>query len=302
MTVALRAALVLALLALAAGPGSGGAAAGAAQRLDLDARVVWSNADPDFGGFSGVEMAEDGSRFAAISDRGHWATGEVDRADGRLVAVRTTGFGPLLGVKGAPLGGDDVDAEGLAAAPGGGYYVSFENNHRIRLYRRLDAAPEQAPGHPDFKRLQDNSALEAIATGPDGALYAIPERSGKLDRPFPVYRYADGRWTNDLSLPRSGTFLVSGADFGPDGRLYVLERDFTWMGGFATRVRSYALGPDGFDDGRTLLETGFGSTDNFEGISVWRDASGTIRATLIADDNFFALQSTALAEYRLVGG
>ncbi len=94
---------------------------------------------------------------------------------------------------------------------------------------------------------------------------------------------------------------MAGADFGPDGRLYVLERDFSWMGGFASRIRRFTLGPDGFDAGETLLETGMGSTDNFEGISVWRDADGGTRITLIADDNFFALQSTAIAEYRLIG-
>lgn len=92
-----------------------------------------------------------------------------------------------------------------------------------------------------------------------------------------------------------------GADFGPDGRLYVLERDFTWMGGFSNRVRSFRLGPDGFDDEATLLQTPFGSADNFEGITVWRDDDGGVRATLIADDNFFALQSTVISEYLLVG-
>jgi hypothetical protein len=114
-----------------------------------------------------------------------------------------------------------------------------------------------------------------------------------------VFRFRDGAWDQTLRLSRSGTFLVTGADFGPDGRLYVLERDFAWVGGFASRIRRFVLGPDGFDDGETLLETGFGTPDNYEGISVWRDPAGETRVTLIADDNFFPLQSTAIAEYRL---
>ena len=72
---------------------------------------------------------------------------------------------------------------------------------------------------------------------------------------------------------RDGDFLVVDADFGPDGKLYVLERDFGWLG-FRTRVRRFALGPDGLGDEVTLLETPFGELDNMEGISVWRDAAG----------------------------
>jgi len=77
---------------------------------------------------------------------------------------------------------------------------------------------------------------------------------------------------------------------------------FHGIRGFSSRVRRFDLGPEGLTDEATLLETAFGSSDNFEGISVWRDAEGRTRVTLIADDNFFALQSTAIAEYVLVEG
>ena len=132
----------------------------------------------------------------------------------------------------------------------------------------------------------------------DGTLYAIPERSGKLDRPFPVYRLRDGRWDDKtLRLRRDGAFLVSDATFGPDGRLYLLERDFEWLGGFRTRVRRFELGPDGFGAETTLLETRFGELDNMEGIAVWQDPQGRNRVLLVSDDNFFPLQRTMLAEY-----
>ena len=87
------------------------------------------------------------------------------------------------------------------------------------------------------------------------------------------------------------------ADFGPDGHLYLLERKFKWMGGFATQLRRFRLGPDGFDEGTTLLTTRFGEMDNMEGVSVWRDGAGQIRVTMISDDNFFPLQQTVIAEY-----
>ena len=49
----------------------------------------------------------------------------------------------------------------------------------------------------------------------------------------------------------------------------------------------------------TLLETPMGMFDNLEGLSVWRDATGAVRATLISDDNFFVLQQTQIIEFQL---
>lgn len=292
------------LLALVLGLASAsGAAPPDAPRLEPASRVIWSEGLEGFGGFSALEMLDDGTRIVAISDRGRWARGELQRdRKGGINGVRMTGFGPLLSVEGVPLEARDADAEGLAVAPDGSLYVSFEGFHRIRRYRDIEGPAETVKGHKDFPRLQFNSALEALAIDAEGAIHAIPERSGQIARPFPVYRLRNGVWDKRMSIPREGPFLVVGADFGPDGRLYVLERDFTWMGGFASRVRSFGLRPDGFDAGVTLLQTPFGSPDNFEGITVWRDASGAIRATLIADDNFFALQSTVIAEYLLIDG
>lgn len=287
-------ALLLMLFAVA------GAAAPEAPRLERDARVVWSESPKRFGGFSAIEVSDDGKTFLAISDRGRWARGEFERKDGRLTGARMTGFGALHGIDGHVLRGREVDAEGVAVAPDGSIYVSFEMQHRIRRFTDIDGPAEGVPPHPDFRHLQPNSALEALAIDAEGTIYTIPERSGQMTRPFPVYRNRGGVWDKELSIPREGRFLVTGADFGPDGRLYVLERDFSWMGGFSTRVRRFDLGPEGLGNEATLLETRFASPDNFEGISVWRDAQGRIRVTLIADDNFFALQSTAIAEYLLV--
>jgi len=278
------------------------AAQGGAPRLALDARVVWSEADPGFGGFSGIEVQDGGATFLAIGDRGAWASGRMRRAGGRLEGVDLDAFGPLRAISGERLDGQAIDAEGLASDAEGRLYVSFESFHRIRRYDALDGPALPVPAHPQFERLQDNAGLEALAVDAGGVLYTIPERSGLWERPFPVYRFADGAWLETLSLPRSGKWLAAGADFGPDGQLYLLEREFSWVGGFATRIRRFALGRAGFHAGETLIETAMGgSTDNFEGISVWRDAAGETRITLIADDNFFPLQSTAIAEYRLVG-
>jgi hypothetical protein len=287
--------LVLVLLALAA-PAVGGQAG---PRLVEDSRLTWRAADARFGGFSGLAMRDGGETLVAISDRAAWATARLARSAGRLTGIELTGIGPLHGISGAPLGGEDVDAEGLAVDARGRAWISFEAFHRVRRYDRLDSPAADVPAHRAFPGLQNNSGLEALAIDDEGTLYAIPERSGALERPFPVFRLRDGKWDRRLSLRRDGTFLPVGADFGPDGRLYLLERDFRFPLGFATRIRSFGPGRDRFEDEATLLQTRIGELDNMEGIAVWRDPAGAIRITLISDDNFLALQRTMVVEYLL---
>src|SRR5690606_23872432 len=216
--------LVLAILALGAMP----AAAAPVARLDAD--VTWHENVEGFGGFSGFEILDGGTRFVAISDSGRWATGRRERRGGRRVAAILERSGPLLAIDGTAVSGRDADAEGLAVDSDGRIYVSFEHFHRIRRYDRIDGPAAAVPDHPAFRRLQQNSGFEALAIDAQGVLYAIPERSGALDRPYPVFRLRDGIWDTELSLDRAPPFLVTGADWGPDGRLYLLERDFSLLG------------------------------------------------------------------------
>ncbi len=249
---------------------------------------------------SGIAVLDAGAALVAVSDRGAWATGRMIRPDGALTAIETTGFGPLRAISGAPLEGEEVDAEGLAVDPGGGFVISFEAFHRIRRYPSIDGPALPLEGHPDFPGLQNNSALEALAVDGRGVIHAVPERSGAWTRPFPVYRLNGGRWDKRLRIPRRGQYLVVDADFGPDGRFYLLEREFRWAGGFSTRIRRFDFAGDAVTGEETLLQTPFGPFDNMEGIAVWRDASGVTRVTLISDDNFVAFVPTVVVEYVLV--
>lgn len=260
---------------------------------------TWSMPDEGFGGFSGLELAADGTGFTTVSDRGGIVTGRLTRQGDRITGVVSDGIGWLKDTKGSALGRYRTDAEGLALREDGRIYVSFEAEHRVWTYRDPESEAAWLPRHPDFKGMQNNSSLEALAIGPDGTLYAIPERSGRTTRPFPVYRYRNEKWSKPFSIPRYGSFLVVGADFGPDGRFYLLERHLSGIFGFQTRVRSFAMGPRGVSDEKVLLETSSGTHDNLEGISVWRDAGGSLRLTMISDDNFRAFQKTEFVEYQL---
>jgi hypothetical protein len=261
---------------------------------------TWRMDDPRFGGFSAIEVFPNGRDFIALSDRAVFTTGRFIRnADGRITGVAAR---PIQGLKGKGdvyLHGPRADSEGLALAADGSIYVSFEGAARVLHYPRIGGSAENLPNAADFATMQQNSSLEALAIGSDGTLYTLPERSGNLDLPYPVYRFRDGKWDKKLSIPRRGAFLPVGADIGPDGRFYLLERDFRGLAGFASRLRRFDLGAKSLTAEVTLIETPAGLHDNLEGISVWRDAKGRMTATMIADDNFNFLLRTQIVEYRL---
>lgn len=269
-------------------------------RLDYVGSYTWTSQNPDLGGMSAIEIGEDGRDFVALSDRGYVVSGRLDRRDGAVSGVTTALFEHLRDIKGAPTAKKWSDAEGLARTPDGRLFISFEAEHRVWAYDMPGSRAKPMPLHRDFRTFQPNSGMEALAIGPDGTLYALPERSGALERPFPVYRFAKGKWDTALSIPRRGDHLPVGADFGPDGKLYLLERHFTGIFGFSTRVRRFALGPDGFTGEQVLLQTWTGRHDNLEGIAAWKDAAGATRLTLLSDDNFHFLQRTELVDYVVV--
>lgn len=276
---------------------TGSASAPPAGRID---RFVWHQDDALFGGLSGIEMSADGTALTVLSDRGTWTRGRVLRdAEGRITGIEAASMRPLRARGKAPLSRMRSDSEGLAIAADGTAHVSFEGAARVLRYRDLAGPAENLPVHPDFPLMQGNAALEALAIDRDGTLFTLPERSGSATRPFPVYRFRDGRWDQPFDIPRRGAFLAVGADFGPDGRFYLLERRFRGFLGFASRVRRFEIGPEGIRSEETLLETASGVYDNLEGIAVWQEPGGRIVVTMISDDNFLFLQRTEIVELRL---
>lgn len=261
----------------------------------------WALDDANFGGLSGIEVWPDGERFLAISDKGAFVEGRIARAaDGSIAGVSSGPMQPLLARGSEGLAKGRTDSEGLAVGPDGRVFVSFEGVARVLEYDRISGSARNLPSHPDFARFQLNSALEALAVDDAGTLYTLPERSGAMDRPFPVYRFRGGVWDQPFDLPRRGGFLAVDADVGPDGRFYLLEREFQGLAGFATRVRSFALTGGGVGDERVEMQSATGQHDNLEGLSVWRDGTGGLRMTMVSDDNFNFFQTTEIVEYRVL--
>ena len=268
-------------------------------QLEFSSQIVW-RADVDgFGGFSALWVSEDGSEFIAVSDQGRIGEGRLERTDGKITDVKDARFDWLRDPRGQPVEDFLVDGEGIAVDDEGNFYVSFEAQHRIWKYSGLGSKAQAIKSPRDFASLQNNSGLEGLAIDDQRRLYTLPERSGRMDRPFPVYRYTRGSWDIPFRIPRRGEYLPASLDIGPDGKLYLLERDFSTMF-FSSRIRRFTLDGDELVDEEELLTTLPGRHQNLEGLSVWRDADGNLRLTMISDDGFKSFWSTRFVEYRLL--
>lgn len=236
--------------------------------------------------FSGI-ASSDGVNLLLLSDHGFIAEARLQRGYGQqITGMQLRRVVPLTDQDGHPLTGSLHDSEGIAVGRDGSIYVSFEQHNRVLRYPTLGAPAQDMGEHADFSRLRTGRALEALAIDRNGWIYAIPERPARATYGFPSYRWRPGEgWTGSFRVPSDGTFLPVGADFGPDGRLYVLERE-QGARGYRSQVRRFvvngrAIGPE--DD--VVLRSDFGQFGNLEGLSVFRDWSGRIRLLMVEDDD-----------------
>lgn len=288
--------MILRIFALMAALGSAALPAVAEPALKQVSDVVWTQNEGWFGGFSGMEVSDDGKRAYIVSDRGRIVTAGLIR-DGldTLAAIQVLDTHPLRSPAGSVLGKPDSDAEGLAEGPDGQLYVSFENDHRVMRIDPKTGRTGVLPRSRAFKGFPVNQGLEALAITPGGTLHAIPESSTSRTAPFSVYALERGRWRRVHRLIRRGAFVPVGADYDHEGRLYLLERSVTPLG-FRSRIRRFEFqGP--VPEEVTLITSLPSRFDNLEAISVWKDRFGQTRLTTISDDNFLPIQSTRMTEF-----
>ncbi len=268
------------------------------KRASLLESYDWRHSADWFGGFSAIHISENGSHMIAVSDRSRLVTARIERDGTQIRNIRLLENWPILSSKGRVLRGRAGDSEGIAIAPDGSFYISFERVHRIAHYSAPGASARVLPRPREFQNLDSNGSFEGLAIDDQGRLYTLTEKSRTQRGDIPIYRWDGSRWSTPFVLQPRGTFLPVAADFGPDGRFYVLERAVAFIG-FRSRLRRWEIANDIPQAEETLFETDTGAHDNLEGLSVWRDADGHLRATMVSDDNFLALQRTELVEYLL---
>ena len=260
--------------------------------------TLWTSDHPLHGGYSGLEVNADGSSFTAISDHGSIAKGTFIRNEAGIIqSVTDEQRHALKGVNSDSIPHYDRDAEGLAIAPNGQIFISFEGIHKILRYPTDKSRAKDMKQHPAFESLQRNSSLEALAITDQGHILVVPERSGGEMTPFPVYRFDGSNWDAPYTIPRSANYLPVGMDVGPDGKLYLLERWFRGIG-FSSRVRRFEFAASGLINETILLDSSLGAHDNLEGLAVWHDGAD-IRLTMVSDNNFKVFQVTEFVEYRV---
>lgn len=261
-----------------------------------------SGGGDSFGGLSGLEVDVTGSELIAVSDDGILYTGRIQRS-GTKQSVSNVSFTSQTRLRDATGKFPDEkklrDYEGLARSADGSVFISVEQSDLLYSLKpgqntpRARALPVMPGG------INANNGYEALAVAANGDLYVLPESTPNIARPFALFRLArDQDWENVFDVPRAGGFKPVGADFGPDGHLYILLRAFSGFG-FAARIEVVT-----FENGRPqahhrLFSGRYGQFDNLEGLATWTDAGGNLRLLAISDDNFNLFQSNQLVEFIL---
>ena len=269
---------------------------GKLQGLKLRGTVALWSAHEKFGGFSGLQIRD--GRMLAVSDTGWLLEADlVDVVGGQRVDQAL--FRPLLDRDGRRFTKNAGDAEGLTYQ-GDRLWVSFERDHRLVHY--ADARPKRAIRDHRFATMFFNSGFEALATLPDGRLIAIAE--DETSDGFPVFVAAAEGPLGEGRLPSVSRHEITGADIGPDGRLYLVLRDFIPFYGLSIRIQRYRLSARGLPDPTSREELAAfdeaSGVDNMEGLAIWTDRKGRVRLTLISDDNYNSGQRTLVMDFEVL--
>lgn len=252
-----------------------------------------------FGGLSGIDVADDGA-FVSETDAGELIRGRlVLDAKGRLVGVAEASMESIVDESGKPYGSkSEGDAEDVTLLPGGGFAVSFEQDHRVMAYR--PGQPPRRLGVPDTHFPSRNRALEALTVWRD------PARG--QDRL--IQGAEEGRaWSCDMEGRGCEQFLDSAQDKAtrgysltsldalPDGLgMIAMYRDFSALGGMQGMIAWIRPGAP-----QPVTPLGWISSpmnvDNFEGIAAVKRPGGAIRLYIVSDDNFSSIQRTLLLAF-----
>ncbi|WP_299478589.1 esterase-like activity of phytase family protein [uncultured Roseibium sp.] len=269
--------------------------------------------DRKVGGLSGLLSLDEGQGFLAVTDNGHWVSGEVDQAaDGAPLDIRNIRFAPLLGADGKTLQarwGHDTEALTLASS---GLYVTAEFKNAIYHYPwPLTTGKEHMLGQvslpADVRSLPRNAGLESLEAAPEGSalhgkMIAVAESSRSDAHDFSAFIIGPDGFER-FSIKRRNRFDATDAAFLPNGDLILMERRFNLRDLIGLRLRRFdaaSIIPGAVLEGDVMLEADFNyQIDNMEALAVHQTGQGETILTLLSDNNRSMLQRTVFLRFRL---
>lgn len=267
------------------------------------------------------QLASDNALFGNYSALGQFADGTLiafgDRNDA-LYFTPPDRPGPWRAEMYRPIEGSsrrgyiDVDAESLFIDPvRQDLFVGYEGSPYYYHFSRTLSWRETIPA-PVLDRWNGNQGPEAMARLADGRVVVIGELYARWfsRRLHPALLYPGMPRPDEMpalfevEMPEG--FRPTELALLPDGRLLVLGRKLT-LAGFRTTISiadPAAIRPGGVLPTRELARiTDPRLRENYEGMTVTRDADGAVAVWLIADSNLMVwAQRTLLLKLRLRPG
>lgn len=259
----------------------------------------WSLTSDDrrFGSISA--MAVEGDRITAISDSGILLTFAVPGSGPDRVDVLPLPAGP-----GSPTRKMDRDTEAMFVS-GGHAWLAFENRNEVWRYARAGWHAEARIAPDAMRHWPTNRGAEAMHRLADGRFLIISE-SLEPDWTCTALLFpgdpTEGAAPVDLRFRPAQGYRITDAAQLPDGRVLLLQRDVSLLGGVTAKLTVVDLAAR--DSGRPVegreiahLESPV-TVDNMEALSITREGEQTI-VWLASDDNYFPLQRTLLMKFAL---
>ncbi len=285
----------------------------AAPGLHFVEGLALASTDSDFGGLSGLVLDPDGEDFTAVSDKGNWLTGRLVRnASGGLERIAGAQLRPIRNSDGVmvTIAKNTHDAEEVARFSNGDLVVAFERRNRVLRYplgQAIASAQPQALGFRTSagRRFRRAQGLEALIVLSDGQILLVEEkRGGQADHLAGWRGRPNAGPPTQLRYTTQAGFEPVGMARLANGDILVLERRFSFLGGFASRVvrieAETAASAETLHGDRELLRLQApGVADNFEAIATHPRADGGTDIYLLSDDNFNFLQQTLLLRFVL---
>lgn len=270
--------------------------------------VELTSDNEDFGGLSGIEFRKNQKNFIAITDKARFITGEIVRENNSVSKIENATLTRTRNSKGKTItGADDKDSEAITFY-NGQIVLGYERNDRIAFFKEENRKLIQSKTNPAINlnslEFPFNKGIEAITIEPlSKTIYAFSEHALNKDGNHRGFIIKDAN-IEEFTIAVPGGYSITDAAFLPSGELILLERYYSIFTGANMRIRRFAKGEaitsKTTENGETLIEANSQfEIDNMEGLSITKMHDGSIRLTLVSDNNFSKNQRTLLLEFQL---